>query len=126
DQLDMIFHHPRLQRLEGTWRGVRWLLASFEATARVKVKLLHLPWPELCRDLERAAEFDQSQLFRKIYEDEFGMPGGEPYGLLVVDHEVRHRPGPGAPTDDMTALGQLSAVAAAAFAPCVIAASPAL
>ena len=126
DQLDAIFHHPRTQRLEGTWRGVWWLLSSFEATARVKVKLLQLPWPELCRDLERAAEFDQSQLFRKIYEDEFGMPGGEPYGMLVVDHEIRHRPGPGAPTDDMTALGLLSAVAAAAFAPCVIAASPAL
>ena len=50
-------------------------------------------WPEICRDLERAIEFDQSLLFRKVYEEEFGMPGGEPYGLLVVDHEVRHRAG---------------------------------
>lgn len=126
DQVDAILHHPRLRRLEGTWRGVHWLLDAYEASARVKVRLLHLPWPELCRDLERAAEFDQSQLFRKIYEDEFGTPGGEPYGLLVVDHEVRHRPGPGAPTDDVAALGQLASVAAASFAPLVVAASPAL
>jgi len=126
DQVDAILHHPRLRRLEGTWRGVRWLLDAYEASARVKVRLLQLPWPELCRDLERAAEFDQSQLFKKIYEDEFGTPGGEPYGLLVVDHEVRHRPGPGAPTDDVTTLGLLASVAAAAFAPLVVSASPTL
>ena len=92
----------------------------------VKLKILHLPWSELCRDLDRAVEFDQSQLFQKVYESEFGMPGGEPYGLLVVDHEIRHRPAPGAPTDDVNALLQLSGVAAAAFVPTVLAASPSL
>src|SRR5262249_34510923 len=103
-----------------------WLSGGIDPADRVKLKVLSLSWAELCRDLERAVEFDQSQLFQKVYESEFGMPGGEPYGLLVVDHEVRHRPAPGAPSDDVNALAQLSAVAAAAFVPTVLAASPAL
>jgi len=125
-QLDVILHHPRLRRFEGCWRGLAWLAGGLDPTGRVRLKMLNLAWAELCRDLERAVEFDQSQLFQKIYENEFGMPGGEPYGLLVVDHEVRHRPMPGAPADDVNALAQLAAVAAAAFAPTVLAASPAL
>jgi type VI secretion system ImpC/EvpB family protein len=130
-QSDAILHHERLRRLEGSWRGVAWLVRGLETTGRVKVKLLNLGWNELCRDLERAAEFDQSQLFRKIYEEEFGSPGGEPYGLLVIDHEVRHRPHArsphdSAPTDDVSALAALASVAAAAFSPAVVAASPAL
>jgi type VI secretion system ImpC/EvpB family protein len=125
-QLDAILHHPRLRRLEGTWRGVAWLLSGLDSSAPVHVRLLDLSWNALCRDLERAAEFDQSQLFRKVYEEEFGSPGGEPFGLLVIDHEVRHRPSPEAPTDDIGALASLSGVAAAAFVPTVVAASPAL
>jgi type VI secretion system ImpC/EvpB family protein len=125
-QLDAILHHPRLRRFEGSWRGISWLVAGLDPTTRVKVRVLNIPWPELCRDLERAIEFDQSHLFRKVYEEEFGTPGGEPYGLLVIDHEVRHRPFAGAPTDDVTALAQLSGVAAAAFVPTVLAGSPAL
>ncbi|MDE2197722.1 MAG: type VI secretion system contractile sheath large subunit [Rhodospirillales bacterium] len=125
-QLDVILHHARLRRLEGTWRGLSWLLDGIEPAARVKVKILNAGWAEICRDLERAAEFDQSHLFRHVYESEFGSPGGEPYGLLVIDHEVRHRPGAGAPTDDVTALASLAGIAAAAFAPTVLAASPAL
>jgi type VI secretion system protein ImpD/type VI secretion system protein ImpC len=103
-----------------------WLVGGLDPTSRVKVKVLNMSWPELRRDLERAIEFDQSQLFRKVYEVEFGMPCGEPYGLLVVDHEIRHRPSAGAPTDDVTALTQLSGIAAAAFVPTVLGASPAL
>jgi type VI secretion system protein ImpD/type VI secretion system protein ImpC len=125
-QLDAILHHQRLRRFEGSWRGLAWLVGGLDPASRVKMKVLNISWPELCRDLERAIEFDQSQLFRKVYEAEFGMPGGEPYGLLVVDHEVRHRPSAGAPTDDVTALTQLSGVAAAAFVPTVLGASPAL
>jgi len=126
EQLDAIFHNSALRRFEGRWRGLAWLVGGIDPAGRVKVKLLDIGWAELCRDLERAIEFDQSQLFQKVYEEEFGSPGGEPYGLLVVDHEVRHHPSRGAPTDDVTALGQLSAVAAAAFAPTVVAASPSL
>lgn len=125
-QIDAILHHPRLRQLEGSWRGLRWLVARLEGAARIKIRVLHLPWAELARDLARAPEFDQSNLFRRVYEDEFGMPGGEPFGMLLVDHELRHRPMREAPTDDLEALAQLSAVAAAAFAPTVLAASPAL
>jgi type VI secretion system protein ImpD/type VI secretion system protein ImpC len=125
-QLDAILHHARLRKLEGSWRGLAWLIARMSISGRLKLRILNVSWAEICRDLEKAAEFDQSQLFRSIYEDEFGMAGGEPYGLLVVDHEVRHRPGPGAITDDVSAIASLSAVAAAAFAPLVIGASPAL
>jgi type VI secretion system protein ImpD/type VI secretion system protein ImpC len=125
-QLDAILHHPRLRKLEGSWRGLAWLTARLSLAGRVKLRILNVTWNEICRDLERAAEFDQSQMFRSVYEDEFGIAGGEPYGLLVVDHEVRHRPGPGATTDDVSALAALSGVAAAAFAPMVIGASPAL
>ena len=125
-QLDAILHHPRMARLEGSWRGLAWLADGIEPASRVRVKVLNAAWPDLCRDLERAAEFDQSYLFRKVYEEEFGTPGGEPYGLLVVDHEARHRPAPGHPTDDVAAIAALAGIAAAAFAPTVLAAAPAL
>ncbi len=126
EQLDAILHHPRLLRLEGSWRGLGWLVGGAELGPRLKIKLLTITWAEICRDLELASEFDQSRLFRKIYEEEFGTPGGEPYGLLIVDHEVRHRPGGGARTDDVSAVGALASVAAAAFAPVILGASPAL
>jgi type VI secretion system protein ImpD/type VI secretion system protein ImpC len=126
DQLDAILHHPRLRKLEGTWRGLAWLVDGVELSNRLKIRILNIGWPEICRDLERAIEFDQSLTFRKIYEEEFGTPGGEPYGLLVVDHEVRHRPSNEARTDDVNALAALSGVAAAAFSPVIVGAAPAL
>ena len=126
EQLDAILHHDRLRRLEGTWRGLAWLVDGIETSLRIKAKILNASWPDICRDLERAVEFDQSHLFRKVYEDEFGTPGGEPYGLLIVDHEIRHRPGGGSRTDDVNALGALASVGAAAFCPTIVSASPAL
>lgn len=125
-QIDAILHHPRLLHLEGSWRGLRWLIDQTDPNQRLKLKILPVSWAEICRDLERASEFDQSNLFRRVYEDEFGIAGGEPFGLLVLDYEVRHRPGPGAPQDDIAALNNLSAVAAAAFAPMVLGAAPGL
>ena len=125
-QLDAVLHHPRMARLEGSWRGLLWLVDGIEPGRRVKVRVLQAGWPEICRDLERAPEFDASSLFRLVYEEEFGMPGGEPYGMLIVDHEVRHRPGPGAPTDDVSAIALLAAIGAAAFAPVILGAHPAL
>ena len=125
-QVDAILHAPRLRKLEGSWRGLNWLVEPIDPSNRIKVKVLSAGWTEVARDLERAAEFDQSHLFRKIYEEEFGSPGGEPYGLLVVDHEVRHRPSAAAPTDDVTVLKLLASIAAAAFTPTVLAAAPEL
>jgi type VI secretion system ImpC/EvpB family protein len=130
-QLDAVLHHPALQRLEGSWRGLAWLVDGFEPQRRLKIAVLAASWRELDRDLARAAEFDQSNLFRMIYENEFGHPGGEPFGLLLIDHEVRHRPERAnprelAPVDDVSVMSMLSSIAAAAFVPIVLAASPAL
>lgn len=126
-QLDAVAHHARVRRLEGSWRGLAWLVDRLPpAGGRVRLKVLSARWGEICRDLERALEFDQSHLFRKIYEEEFGMPGGEPYGLIIADYEVQHRPSGDHPTDDVAALRQLAGLAAAAFAPTILGASPEL
>src|SRR4029079_3439184 len=93
DQLDAVLHEPRFLALEGRWRCLAWLISGIEPGRRVKVRLLPISWAELCRDLERALEFDQSRSSRGIYEEEFAIPGGEPYGLMVIDHAVRHRAG---------------------------------
>lgn len=125
-QVDAILHHPRFQRLEAAWRGVVYLVDRTDSKANIKVKLLDAAWSEVCRDLERASEFDQSQMFQKIYEEEFGTPGGEPFGLMIGDYEIRHRPGPGHPTDDVAGLTAMSQVAAASFCPFIVGAEPAM
>src|SRR4029077_1886101 len=70
-QVNAILHNPALQRLEAAWRGLDYLVGRAEEAENVKVRVLHLSWKELVRDLERAIEFDQSQLFRNVYSDEF-------------------------------------------------------
>ena len=125
-QLDAILHHRRMRKFEGSWRGLHWLVARLGVSGRVKLRFLNVSWTEICRDLERAVDFDQSHMFRALYEDEFGNPGGEPYGLTVLDHEIRHHPSAAFPTDDVAALTRLAAVAAAAFAPMLVGAAPAL
>ena len=128
DQIDAILHHPRFQRLEARWRAIHWLTdrAHQGRWRDVRVRALNISWNETARDVTRATEFDQSELFRKIYEEEFGRSGGEPYGLMVVDHEVTHGVTPGASADDVTILEQLRGIAAAAFTPMIFGASPAL
>ncbi len=123
-QANAVLHHPRFQRLEASWRGVRYLADQADPDDGVKVRILQLPWAELCRDLERAIEFDQSQLFGKIYSEEFGMPGGEPFGVLLGDYEVLHKRAAGHPSDDVAALKGMSQVAAAAFTPFVVGCLP--
>lgn len=126
-QLDALLHHPRVRRLEGSWRGLHWLVERLPATGgRIHLKMLHARWAEVCRDIERALEFDQSRLFRKIHEEQFGMAGGEPFGLIAGDYEVRHRSGPNHPTDDIGALSGLAGIAAASFSPMIFGASPEL
>lgn len=123
-QVDACLHHPRFQGLEAAWLGVSFLVNQSDGMDGVKIRVLNLSWQELCRDLDRAIEFDQSHLFGKIYNQEFGMPGGEPYGVLIGDYEVWHRRGAGHPTDDVAALKGMSQIAAAAFAPFVVGCSP--
>jgi type VI secretion system protein ImpD len=126
EQVDAILQHPDLQALEGSWRGLNLLISAAQDDERVEIRLLSATWAELERDFRRASEFDQSALFDKIYNEEFGMPGGLPYGLIVCGYEVRHRSGGSPASDDISTLTSLSAVAAAAFAPCVVGAGPEL
>jgi type VI secretion system ImpC/EvpB family protein len=128
EQLNEILHAPRFQALEAAWRGLEMLTNTVqtEGARQVQIRCLSVTWRELQRDFERASDFDNSHLFRKIYEDEFGTPGGTPYSVLIGDYEIHPRPTPEHPYDDIAVLGHLAGVAAAAFCPFVCAASPAM
>ncbi len=126
DQLNAILHDRRFQALEASWRGLRYLVEQADPDALIHIRVLDVSWRELVRDLERAPEFDQSQLWRKVYEEEFGMPGGRPFGLLLGDYEMHLRPDRDHPTDDIAALEAIAQVAAGAFAPFIAGASPEL
>jgi len=126
DQVNAIIHHPKFQRLEASWLGLRYLVEQAEGAENVKIRVLSASWQELARDAERAIEFDQSQLFRKVYGAEFGMAGGEPFGVLLGDYEIRPRPSAEHPLDDIDTLTAVSHVAAAAFAPFVAGVHPAM
>jgi type VI secretion system ImpC/EvpB family protein len=125
-QVNAILHHPDWQKLEAAWRGLYWLVTQVPAGENVKIRVLNVSWRELSRDLDRALEFDQSQLFRKVYSDEFGTPGGEPFSVLLGNYEIHPRPGPDHPTDDVQTLQRIAGVAAAAFCPFIAAAHPSL
>ena len=128
DQLNEILHHPRFQALESAWRGLRFLADRvFYARRRdVRLRVLQITWAEIERDLERATEFDQSQLFNKIYEQEFGTAGGIPYAAIIGNFEIRPKLSASHPHDDVATLAKISGVAAAAFCPMVFSASPAM
>lgn len=115
-QINEIVHDPKFLKLEGSWRGLHYLVMNSETGANLKIRLLNVSKRELNRDLTRAVEFDQSLLFRKIYENEFGTPGGEPYGALIGDYEWTSHP------EDVESLRLISNVSAAAFAPFISAA----
>jgi type VI secretion system protein ImpD len=119
-QVNAILHHPSFQAMEARWRGLALLVR--QSAEGVKIKLLSIGWPQLCRHLERTTDFDQSHLFELIYSREFGMPGGEPFGLLIGDYEVAPQDSHG--VDAVGALTQISMAAAAAFCPFVAAAAP--
>jgi len=118
EQLSAIMHNPRFQKLEGSWRGLNYLVMNSETSTTLKLKLLNGTKKDVMKDLDKAVEFDQSNLFKKIYENEFGMPGGEPYGALIGDYEFENNP------DDIGMLEKLSGVAGASFAPFISAAAP--
>ncbi len=116
DQLNVIIHSEKFLKLEGTWRGLNYLVMNSETSTNLKIRVMNVTKRELNKDLTKAVEFDQSQLFKKIYENEFGTPGGEPYGALIGDYEWTNHP------DDVETLRLISNVAAGAFAPFVSAA----
>lgn len=115
-QLAEIMHVTEFKRLEGSWRGLHYLVSNTETNSNMRIKILSISKNELSKDLSKAVEFDQSQLFKKLYENEFGTPGGEPYGLLLGDYEFSHHP------EDVSILQNISQVAAAAFCPFISAA----
>ena len=124
-QINAIIHHPSFQKLEASWRGLQFLVDKIpDGGEGIKVKVLNISWQEVSNDLTRALEFDQSQIFKKVYENEFGHPGGEPLGIILGDYEMRLRPGPGHPQNDIEVLSQMASVAAAAFAPFVTSVDP--
>jgi type VI secretion system protein ImpD len=125
-QVNAIIHHPEFQAMEARWRQLSLLVGQARDASSVRVMLFSVSWRELTRDIERAAEFDQSRLFRLIYSDEFDMPGGQPFGLLVGDFEIRPSPSTDHPTDDIGTLEGVARVAAAAFCPFVCSAHPSL
>lgn len=119
-QLNAIMHAPEFQKLEGSWRGLHYLVMQSETSAMLKLRVLNISKKELGKDLEKAAEFDQSALFKKVYEEEYGTFGGAPYGALIGDYEFGRNP------QDIGLLEKISNVAAAAHAPFLSAADPGL
>src|SRR5271155_1138217 len=91
-QLNEIMHHPTFQKLEGTWRGLKYVVDNSELTPMLKIRILNASKKELLRDLQRAADFDQSAMFKKVYEEEYGLFGGEPFGALIGDYEFGKGP----------------------------------
>lgn len=119
-QLNEIMHHEDFQKLEGSWRGLNYLVMNTETSVTLKIRMLNVSKKDLLKDLEKASEFDQSALFKAVYESEYGMFGGAPYGTLIGDYEFSNHP------QDMSLLERISNVAAAAHAPFFSAASPQL
>jgi type VI secretion system protein ImpC len=110
-QLNEILHHEAFQKLEGSWRGLKHLMDNSETSANLKIKVLNVSKKDLLRDLQRAPEFDQSALFKKVYEEEFGVFGGAPFASLIGDYEFGKSP------EDIELLERVAQVAAAAHAP---------
>ncbi len=119
-QLSAVMHAPEFQKLESTWRGLEYLVKETPTGTMLKIKVINATKRDLIRDFKAAVEFDQSAMFKKVYEEEFGTFGGAPFGALVGDFDVTRQP------EDMYFLDQMAHVAAAAHAPFIGAASPEL
>ncbi len=119
-QLNEVMHAEPLQKLEGSWRGLHYFVQQTETSSSLKIKLMNVSKTDLLKDFEKATEFDQSALFKKIYEEEYGTLGGAPFGALIGDYEFGRHP------QDVALLEKMSGVAATSHAPFITAATPAL
>ena len=121
-QLNQIMHHADFTKLEGSWRGLHHLVFNTETSTQLKIKFLNISKKEVHRTLKSfpGANWDQSPLFKKMYEEEFGAPGGEPYGAMIGDFEFDHS------APDVECLRDLSKIAATAHCPFISAAGPSL
>jgi type VI secretion system protein ImpC len=119
-QLNEIMHHEDFQKLEASWRGLQYLVKNSTTGKDMKIRVLNASKKDLLKEFDNASEFDQDALFKKVYEEEYGMFGGAPYGALIGDYEF------GISQQDMALLSRISNVAAAAHAPFIAAAGPSL
>jgi type VI secretion system protein ImpC len=120
NQVNEFIHAPNFQKLEASWRGLNFLVKNTETGERLKLRLLNISKDELQKDLEKAVEFDQSQLFKKVYEEEYGTFGGHPYGTLLGDFYFSRS------AKDVALLNLISNVASAAHAPFIAGSAPEL
>jgi type VI secretion system protein ImpC len=121
-QVNAILHHEDFQKLESAWRGLHYLVNNTESDEMLKIRVMNISKLDLGKTLKRykGTAWDQSPLFKKVYEEEFGQFGGEPFGCMIGDYYFDHSP------PDVELLGEMSKVAAAAHAPFMAAASPTL
>jgi type VI secretion system protein ImpC len=121
-QINLVLHHPDFQALEASWRGLHFLVRCVETDTMLKIRLFNISQRELGRTLRkfRGTAWDQSPIFKKIYEEEYGQFGGEPFGVLIGDYEFDHQP------QNIQILADMAAIAAAAHVPFITAAAPAL
>ena len=117
EQLTAVMHAPEFQQLESTWRGLHYLCGQTSTGTQLKIKVLNASKKDVVKDFKSAIDFDQSALFKKVYEEEFGTFGGSPFGALLGDYNIGRQP------EDMYFIEQMSHVAAAAHAPFISAAS---
>ena len=117
-QMNEIMHHADFQKLEGSWRGLHHLVSNTLTSPQMKIRVMSCTKKDLLKDFERALEFDQSSMFKKLYEEEYGTFGGAPFGAVIGDFEFGNHP------QDMALLESISQVSAAAHAPFLSAASP--
>ena len=120
EQINQIMHHPDFQKLESAWRGLHYLVSNSETDDQLKIRVLNVSKKELHKTLKRykGAAWDQSPIFKKLYEEEYGTLGGEPFGCLVGDYYFDHGP------QDVELLGEMAKISAAAHAPFLTAAAP--
>lgn len=119
-QLSAVMHAPEFQKMEGSWTGLNYLVKNTSTSQNLKIKVMNAAKKDLIKDFQVALEFDQSSVFKKVYEEEFGTFGGAPFGALIGDFEITRQPA------DMYFVEQMSHVAAASHAPFISAASPEL
>lgn len=117
-QVNTIMHHPDFQKLEGSWRGLHYLTHHSETGTNLKIRVFNCSKKDLIRDFKASSEFDQSALFKKIYEEEYGVFGGAPFAAMIGDYEFDNVP------EDLYLLNEISHVAAAAHAPFITASDP--
>ncbi|MEO8241467.1 MAG: type VI secretion system contractile sheath large subunit [bacterium] len=122
EQVNEILHHPDFQQLESAWRGLHFLVNNTETDEMLKIRVMNISKKDMSKTLRKfkGTAWDQSPIFKKLYEEEFGQLGGQPYGTLVADYYFDHSP------PDVELLGEMAKIAAAAHAPLITGANPTL